>query len=352
VSGAIFAAEALGRFAGDCFVAAGMREEDAIRVADNLILADLRGVESHGVTRVPIYAERLRRGAVAPHGAPRIERGEDKAAALLDGDNAMGAVVGAIAMEHAIARARRHGIGVVAARRSNHFGICADYILQAASAGMVAMVASNTAPSMAVWGAREPALGTNPIAFGFPRGDGPHLVLDMATSVVARGKIVEKAKRGDSIPPGWALDAEGRPTTDAKAAADGVVLPFAGPKGSGLALVVEAFGGVLSGAAIAGGIGNLYGEFDRPQDIGHIFVAMDPDAFIGRDRFAARMAALTSEMKARARAEGVAEIVLPGELEARMTERNRLVGVRLPANVVGDLCREAERARIAPLTAP
>ena len=343
-----FTPAALHAFAAACFEAAGMTTMDAACVADNLLLADLRGVDSHGVTRVPIYAERLRRGAVAADARPVLLRGTGRAARLLDGCNAMGAVVGHHAMAEAIAAARDHGIGIVAACRSNHFGICADYALRAADAGMISLVASNTARSMAIWGAREAALGTNPIAFGIPRTDGPHLVLDMATSVVARGKIIERAKRGEAIPDGWALDSAGRPTTDAQSAVAGVVLPFAGPKGSGLALMVESLGGVLSGAAIAAGIGNLYGEFDRAQDIGHVFMALDPDAFIGRAAFAQRMAGLAAEMKALARAEGVAEILLPGEIEAGLTVHRRREGIALPPNVVDELHREATAAGVPP----
>src|SRR5690606_37104179 len=146
---------------------------------------------------------------------------------------------------------------------------------KAIDAGCIGISATNTAPSMAVWGSREPAVGTNPIAFGMPAGRYPPYILDIATSVVARGKIVEKSKRGEAIPPGWALDRDGQPTVDSVAAANGVVLPFAGPKGSGLAVIVDVLCGVLSGAAFGSLIGNLYSDFSNEQNIGHFFMAID-----------------------------------------------------------------------------
>ncbi len=331
-----FPVESLQAFTIAVFKAAGLSAEHAAEVAENLIIADLRGIDSHGVTRIPIYAERLRRGVVNATPRIRVERGA-AAAVVIDGDNGPGAVVGLAAMREAIARAKTYGVGMAVARRSNHYGICSHYMLKAVEAGCIGMSASNTAPSMAVFGSREPALGTNPIAFGIPAGKYPPYVLDMATSVVARGKIIEKAKRGEPIPLGWALDQNGQPTNDSKAAVKGVVLPFAGPKGSGLAILVDALCGVLSGAAFGSRIGNLYDDFERSQDIGHFFLAMDIATLQDPDEFAKGMEEMVEMLKSRAKAPGFEEILMPGEHEANLAARTRSAGILLPGNVVEDL---------------
>ncbi|MCL4767109.1 MAG: Ldh family oxidoreductase [Hyphomicrobiaceae bacterium] len=331
-----FAVEDLNAYAAAVFMAAGLSPAHAAEVAENLIIADLRGIASHGVTRVPIYAERLKRGIVNARPVISVERGTG-AAVVVDGDNGPGAVVGLAAMREAVSRAKVHGIGMSVARRSNHYGICTHYILKAIEAGCIGITATNTAPSMAVWGSREPAVGTNPIAFGMPAGKYPSYVLDIATSVVARGKIVEKSKRGEAIPPGWALDRDGRPTTDSVAAANGVVLPLAGPKGSGLAVIVDVLCGVLSGAAFGSLIGNLYNDFSNEQNIGHFFLAIDIAALRNPDDFARGMETMIEMLKGKAKAPGFEEILMPGEHEARLTETARKQGLQLPANVIADL---------------
>jgi LDH2 family malate/lactate/ureidoglycolate dehydrogenase len=336
-----FAVADLEAFASAVFRSAGLSPDHAAEVAENLIVADLRGIDSHGVTRVPIYAERLKRGVVNARPRIRVERGA-KAAVVVDGDNGPGAVVGLAAMREAIERAQTYGVGLVVARRSNHYGICSHYMLKAVEAGCIGMSASNTAPSMAVFGSREPAVGTNPISFGAPAGSYPPYILDMATSVVARGKIIEKSKRGEPIPLGWALDRDGHPTTDSVAAAEGVVLPFSGPKGSGLAIMVDILCGVLSGAAFGSLIGNLYNDFENEQNIGHFFLALDVATLRDPQEFARGMEEMIAMLKTRARAPGFDEILMPGEYEARLTADTQVNGIVLPANVIADLTGTGE----------
>lgn len=341
-------AEELRAFVATLFVAHGLSATDAATVASCLVEADLRGVASHGVGRVPIYLRRLRDGLVDPRTPLAIEE-LTPVAARLDGANGLGFVVARRAMAEAIARARSFGIAIVFAHRSTHFGMAASYLRQAVDAGLAALVFTNASPAMPVWGGRTPFLGTSPFAFGAPGGErSAPIILDMATSVVARGKIRRAAVAGEPIPEGWALDAEGRPTTDAQAAYDGLVLPLGGPKGSGLSLMMEVLGGVMSGSAFGGEVGNQYLDHDRPQNVGHCFIAFRPDLAVSADAYRTRIDALVERAKASPRVAEDQPILMPGEPEA-LTERERLRdGIPLSAEDRAGLRGEAERAELAP----
>lgn len=327
------------------FAAHDVPEADARRVAECLVLADLRGVASHGVSRVPIYLERLRRGLVKPRPEMVLER-PMSVAARLDADDALGFVAATRAMAEAIDMAREHGMGMCAVRRSTHFGMAANYLLQATDAGMAAFVFTNASRAMPIWGGRTPFLGTSPFAFAAPAGERP-VVLDMALSVVARGKVRRAAARGEPIPLGWALDAEGNPTTDAQKGYEGVVLPLAGPKGSGLSLMMEIVAGVMSGSAFGGEVGNQYSDFDAPQDAGHVFMAFRPGLFLEPGAYEDRMAELIRRAKDQPLAAGVEEIMMPGEIEARATETRRRDGIRLDGEDLRLLAEEAARLGVA-----
>jgi L-2-hydroxycarboxylate dehydrogenase (NAD+) len=329
------------------FAGHGLPGQDAARVAECLLEADLRGLASHGVSRIPIYTRRLRLKLVNPKPDPKLTP-LAQAAAHLDGDNGMGFVVASRSMAEAIERARTYGIGMVMANNSNHFGMAASYLLQALGAGMAAIVFTNASPAMPIWGGRTPFLGTSPVAMAVPGGEVP-LVLDMATSVAARGKIRRAAQRKEMIPPGWALDAEGRPTTDAQAAYEGVVLPLGGPKGSGLSLLMEALAGVISGAAFGGGVKDQYNDFETPQNVGHMFIAMRPELFIGQEAYKLRMNDLLARAKASPLAEGFDEILMPGEGEQRRAERGRRDGFELSAADIAMLRKEAASVGASPL---
>lgn len=343
-----FSPDTLKEFAINCFCAAGVEALHAKQIAENLLLADLRGVGSHGVTRIPIYTERLVAGVVNPRPDMKVVR-ETGALALIDGDNGPGPVVSYFANALVIQAAKKFGIAAAAVSSSNHNGILAAYTMEAAAAGLIGIAATNAPKSMAVVGGREPLVGTNPLSFALPRANGSPVVLDMATSVVARGKIVELAKRGGSIPEGWALDADGRPTTDARAAEQGVILPFSGGKGSGLAIMVEALCGILSGGLFGPQINNLYSDFVNPQGVGHFFLAIDPSALGERGQFESRVDIFAGMIKASLKAIGVEEILLPGEPEIRLEQRTRLDGIELPPNVVTDLNEAAAKLRVPAL---
>ncbi len=339
-------AEALKSFTRNVFERFGLTAEAAATVAANLVHADLRGHGSHGVTRIPIYTERLERGVVNPRPKIAIDR-RGPTVALVDGDNGMGAVVGDAAIKKAIRIAGESGVGIAAVRHSNHNGPGSFFVTQALAHGFIGVSASNSPISMAVWGSRGRALGTNPLAVAVPAGRNPPIVVDMSSSVVARGKIVEASKRGDAIPEGWALDVDGRPTTDSKAAEAGVVLPFAGTKGSAIAILVDMLAGVLSGAAYGALVNNLYAEFEKPQNNGQFTMAIDVEAFMPREDFLARIDDFIDRLKASPRAEGVSEILVPGEPEYRNEQRFSKTGVPLSANVIADIRAVADTVGVA-----
>jgi LDH2 family malate/lactate/ureidoglycolate dehydrogenase len=328
------------------FAFEGVPPADAEVVARCLVLADLRGVGSHGVSRMPIYLERLRRGLVKP--VPNIAVREVAAAcALIDGDSGLGFLVARKAMAEACRRAGDFGVGVVAAKNSTHFGMAATYLLQASEAGFVSFVFTNASPAMPVWGGRKPFLGTSPFAFGAPGGTNtPPIILDMATSVVARGKIRRAAQKGEPIPVGWALDKDGNETTDAKKAYDGIILPLGGPKGSGLSLMMEVLAGVMSGSRFGGEVGNQYSDFDRPQDVGHMFVALKPDLFLGDGDYRVRIAELIGRSRAQERLHEDQPILMPGEPEALREAERRRNGLPVAAEDMVMLEEEARRAGI------
>jgi LDH2 family malate/lactate/ureidoglycolate dehydrogenase len=342
-------AEAADAFARRLLVANGVPAADAAIVAGCLVSADLRGVDTHGLCRLPIYLDRLRRGLINPRPKLTPKRVTPVAAAL-DGENGFGFVVGTRAMAEAISMAREFGVGIVAARRSTHFGMAASYVLQALDAGMIALVFSNASPAMPPWGARNALLGTSPFAAGAPAGREPAFLLDMSPAVAARGKIRRAERRGEKIPPGYALDAQGRPTTDPKAALGGVVQPIGGYKGSGLAMLMDIFGGVISGAGFGGGVGDQYKAMDRPQDVGHFFLAMKPDLFVTDGDYRARMDTLIERVRNSPTAEGFDEVLVAGEPERREEARRRRDGIPYDPLEVAALQQEAAKAGVAPLS--
>ena len=254
------------------------------------------------------------------------------------------------AMAAAMDMAREFGVGVVSARRSTHFGMAACYTLQAMEAGFIAFVFTNASRAMPPWGGREAFLGTSPFAAAAPSGNELPFDLDMSPAVAARGKIRRAARRGEPIPLGYALDAQGRPTTDPNAALDGgVVLPIGGPKGSGISMLMDIMGGVISGAACAGDVGNQFLDYDRPQNVGHFFLAMKPDLFVPKDEYLKRMDTLVQRVHAIPTAEGVDEILMPGERERRLEATRRRTGLPYHPKEVAALQKEAAKAGLPAL---
>jgi LDH2 family malate/lactate/ureidoglycolate dehydrogenase len=305
--------------------------EDARNVAECLLLAELRGVDSHGLIRLPVYASRLQAHVVKAR--PEIVvHSRFPAVALVDGDNGLGPVVGMRAMDAAIDLARSSGIGFAGVRRSNHFGAAAFYVEKAVRKGYIGCATSNAPPNMAAFGGGERFLGTNPIAIGIPAGQEMPLIFDASTSVAARGKIIAAAQRKSPIPEGWAIDPQGRPTTDAQAALAGAVLPFGGAKGSAISFIVDILCGVLTGAGFALHLNTLE-NLKAEQGLGQLFGAFRTDLFISAAEFAGRMDEELRMLKSSPPAPGTSRVLAPGEVEAAAESRNRELGIPLPENV-------------------
>ena len=324
--------------------AAGLERGAADIVTDTLVEASLRGVDSHGVARLPIYAQRLQAGVINPRPRPHVEH-RDGAVARVNGDDGPGQVAGVLAMDLSVELAREHGVGAVTVRRSGHYGAAAYYVMRPASAGFVALSTTNSDPLVVPFGGREKALGTNPIAVSAPCGSG-ELTLDMATSQVAANRVYNARDEGRPIPEGWAVDDAGQPTTDPATAH--AMLPLGGYKGYGLAIVVEILSAALSGAGVTHAVGRLYDDLDRPQDVGHFHLAIDPERTVGRERLAAVVQTLTDELRSVTPAAVGGEVLLPGEPELRTQALRERDGVPLPGPLWASLGELSERLGVEP----
>jgi LDH2 family malate/lactate/ureidoglycolate dehydrogenase len=330
-----FTPDALTEYAVAVLQHLGVLAPDAREVADNLVLAELRGVDSHGLIRLPVYARRLKAGVLKARPAITI-RAPYPAVALVDGGNGLGAVVGARAMERTIEIARTQGTGFVGVRRSNHFGPAAFYVEKAVRQGFIGCAISNAPPNMAAFGGRVRFLGTNPFAVGIPAGREPPLVFDASSSVAARGKIIAAAERSLPIPEGWAIDPAGRPTTDARAALAGAVLPFGAAKGSAISFIIDVISGVHSGAAFALHLNTLE-DLGAEQNLGHAFFVARTDLFQPAEEFGRRMDEILGMLKATPPGAGVERVLVPGEIEQRTEARLREQGIPIPPEVLAQL---------------
>jgi len=335
----------LGDFVKRTFTHYGLSDEHAASVANAMIVANLRGVDTHGVVRSGSYAERFKLGLVNPKPDFRVVTRYNWAHSV-DADNGMGPVVSDFAMKTILESAESNGIGGATVRRSNHFGAASVFALQAVEADCIGIVLSPASKSLAPFGSMEPLFGTNPIAVASPAGRYAPWCMDMATSISARGHIRIAARRGETIPEGWALDDQGRPTTDADAALKGVMLPFAGPKGSALAMLVDMMGGVLSGSGFAGTIKDMTRDFENPQDVGHFFLAIKVDAFMALKEYSARMEHMLETLKALKPAAGFDEVGYPGEREARLAIKRSAEGIPIPFETRKVLVQLAEETDI------
>lgn len=324
----------------------GMPREAAEHVAACLVLADLRGVSSHGVTRLPIYVERIQRGSIDPKATPAVLR-EAPAAAALDGRKGHGIPTGVFAMDLAIEKARTAGVGVVTVRNSNHFGMAWYFVKRAVEQDMIGVALSNADSFIAPWGAGRRYLGTNPLAIGLPAGEEVPVGLDMATSVVAHGKIKLAHDAGQSIPLGWALDKDGNPTTDPAAALEGALLPFGEAKGSAISLIIDLLCGPLAGALTGPFIAPLFSETDRPQGLGHVFMAINVAAFTDLETYKREMDEAIRRVHALPPAAGFDRVLVPGELELEREREAREKGVYLPEPTARELEELEKRLNLA-----
>jgi LDH2 family malate/lactate/ureidoglycolate dehydrogenase len=338
--GVLIDASALERWLCAVLETVRVKPAHAASVARVLVAADIRGIDSHGVARLPAYVARLRSGATATAGEPQLLRG-DGATALVDGQNLMGHPVSELAMQAAIERAGSHGVGWVAVRNSNHFGIAGYYAGLAADRGLIGLAGTNAGPRVAPTGAALPFLGTNPIAVAVPTDEPPMLVVDMATSAVATGKLEIAGRAGEPIPEGWGVDRDGASTTDAAAlAAGGWLLPLgsfphlSSHKGFALGLVVEVFSGLLGGGPYGPGVQNLvFTAGDRPARVGHFFAAVDPARFGDPAAFTSSVSALLRDLHALPPSDPDRPLVTPGEPEWAEEQRRSRHGIPLQREV-------------------
>ncbi|MCM3088620.1 Ldh family oxidoreductase [Bhargavaea ginsengi] len=326
----------LSEFVKNVFLAAGLDEKDSGIISRHLVLASLRGIDSHGVSRTGIYTKRISLGLTNKTFEPEIER-ETPSSALINGKTASGILNATEAIRLAVEKAKVTGIAVVGVKNSNHCGMLADYTMYAAEQGCIALATTAAPPNMAPWGGKERFFGTNPFAYGIPAGDGKDIIFDMATSVVARGKIILAEKNHQKIPLGWAISADGEPTTDPTEALDGLVLPVGGPKGYGIALMVDLLSSLFTGASFGPHITDLYKDFDHKQNVGHTFIVMRADLFRPQEEFEAEVQKLIREVKNIERMPGVEEIYLPGEIEANRAKEREENGIPLSKDVIEEL---------------
>lgn len=334
----------LRRWCRDVLVATNVRPDDAAVLADSLLAADLRGLSTHGLVRLPIYVERLRRGLLNPRPELKVRR-HGPATATVDADEGPGQLAGHLAMATAVDLAGEAGAAVVAVERSAHFGAASWYTMQAAEVGMVGIAMSHAEADVIPYGGREPALGTNPLSVAVPGPlDEPPIVLDMATSAVAMGRVLLARSSGEPIPEGWAVDAEGRPTTDPHEAV--AVVPLGGPKGFGLAVLIDLLSALLTGGPFGTDIPRMYDNFEQPQHLGHVFLAVDISRFVPLDEFRRRVVTFRNQVTSAAAAPGFERVMLPGEPEVEAERRNRNEGLELSNETVEELRQLAVEAGV------
>ncbi len=317
--------QALGQRA---FEALGLPPGDAGDVVQVLLLADLFGLSTHGLSRIESYGERLDMGGICKTPRIAIERAAP-GLVKVDGGNGAGPLVGMHGLRAAMEVARECGIGAAFVRGSNHFGPVSPYSYLAAEQGFASMIGSNATTTIAPWGGTDARLGNSPLGFGVPGSQGAHFMLDMAMSVVARAKIRNALKAGQPIPDTWATDSTGRVTTDPKAALDGFLLPIGGHKGYGLALLVDLFAGLLSDAAYLTHVKSWVDAPDEPQNLGHFFVLIDTRRLGSTAWLAARMADFAAILHGSAPAQEERPVIVPGEIELRNMARQRAAGIEL-----------------------
>lgn len=328
------------------FQAVNLSERNAELVADSLVDADARGVYSHGTQRVKIYTTRILKDCINVKGKPHIIIDKD-ATAIVDGDNAMGQVIGVYSMQLAIEKAKKYGVSFVAAKGSNHYGRCAYYSRMALEYDMVGFSTTIGGGNlMAPWGGTSAKVGNNPFSIAMPAKNCYPVVLDMAQSVVAKGKIEMALKTGASIPSEWALDKNGNPTTDPAEAINGSVRPVADYKGSGIAIMVGLMSSVICDAAVGPTLKNVYKDFDGGLNKGQLFMAIDIGHMTDVDAYKERMDQQIDFIKSAPLAAGADAIYLPGEIEYRHFDRQFKEGITYAVEIIHELAAISENVGV------
>jgi LDH2 family malate/lactate/ureidoglycolate dehydrogenase len=332
----------------DVFVKCGLLDDDAAIMADTVMKAEIRGIGSHGLMRLPAYCKRLIDKGSNPR--PQLRTLVDlPSLMLIDGDNGLGQVVSVNAMQTVIGRAKQHGICFAGVTNSGHFGFGGYYPMMAASQGLIGIAASNCPPNMAVWGGSRAAIGNNPLAVAIPTAGAYPLVLDIAMSVVSGGKVRLSAIKGTKIPLDWILDGEGRRTDNpSDLGVTGTLLPL-GHKGSGLAIMIEVLTSILTQSAMLSEIGLWFRDTSKPLNNGHFFGAINIEALVPLVDFKARIDVMIDELKSSPTMEGLSGIYMPGEIDHAAEQACLTDGVAVPTEVLKLVNDLAERLGVAPV---
>ena len=302
--------------------------------AEAIIKAELVGAQSHGLSRLKMYCDRIKKNLI--NSKPKIKiKKISKSASLIDADNSIGFVSGDIGIKQAIKNAKSSGIGIVAVKNSGHYGLSSFYAEQAVKKNLLVLCFTNAPPALAPHGAKKSLFGTNPICFGSPTGDNVPFILDTSMSKVNRGKIRLAAKMGTKIPEGSALDKNGNPTTDALKALAGVQLPIAGFRGSGLAWMVDILSGVLTGASHGGKVKDPFDDFSGPQNIGHLFITFKSNLFL--NDYIPRIKQNLKRVKKLPKIKGVKEIMYPGQNKYKRYKKNMNKKINIPHEILKDI---------------
>ena len=302
--------------------------------AEAIIKAELVGAQSHGLSRLKMYCDRIKKNLI--NSKPKIKiKKISKSASLIDADNSIGFVSGDIGIKQAIKNAKSSGIGIVAVKNSGHYGLSSFYAEQAVKKNLLVLCFTNAPPALAPHGAKKSLFGTNPICFGSPTGDNVPFILDTSMSKVNRGKIRLAAKMGTKIPEGSALDKNGNPTIDALKALAGVQLPIAGFRGSGLAWMVDILSGVLTGASHGGKVKDPFDDFSGPQNIGHLFITFKSNLFL--NDYIPRIKQNLKRVKKLPKIKGIKEIMYPGQNKYKRYKKNMNKKINIPHEILKDI---------------
>ena len=302
--------------------------------AEAIIKAELVGAQSHGLSRLKMYCDRIKKNLI--NSKPKIKiKKISKSASLIDADNSIGFVSGDIGIKQAIKNAKSSGIGIVAVKNSGHYGLSSFYAEQAVKKNLLVLCFTNAPPALAPHGAKKSLFGTNPICFGSPTGDNVPFILDTSMSKINRGKIRLAAKMGTKIPEGSALDKNGNPTTDALKALAGVQLPIAGFRGSGLAWMVDILSGVLTGASHGGKVKDPFDDFSGPQNMGHLFITFKSNLFL--NDYIPRIKQNLKRVKKLPKIKGIKEIMYPGQNKYKRYKKNMNKKINIPHEILKDI---------------
>lgn len=325
------------QFVTDIGTTLGMSQKEAAVFGESLVFADMRGLSSHGVMRMSTYVKRIQEGLVHINVTPQITK-DGGAMIAVDGANGQGAYISQQVMEICVQRAKDIGVCMAFVNNCNHFGCSAYFTEYAALHNMIGFAVTNSYRAVAPFGGSAPLLGTNPLSLAIPGGKFKPFMLDMATSLVAQGKIILARKEGHDVPLGWGLDKNGTPSTDPnEILSGGTLLPFGGPKGYGIALAIEVLCACIAGAAKSTEMGSMY-NFERTQNTGFVIGAFDITKVVDIHEFNEAVSQLFDDIKSSPKAAGVSEIYIPGEIENRKFAKAESEGLDLSAAVISELC--------------